>query len=175
MKLQLGKKKRTALVCMFAIGSFACVASMIRLKYLVSFANSFDSTWDNVDVVLWSSVELNLAIICGSLPALRPLFKKLPIFFTTIKSTIQTGTHRRKSQAQSTTAVRKSHHSHASHESSTQSSPSNSPQKPHAVQLRDFGGSSTTCDKDTQYTLEMTDEESRDDLERQEWARAYGK
>ncbi|KAL2879486.1 hypothetical protein SGCOL_005091 [Colletotrichum sp. CLE4] len=176
MKLQLGKKKRSALVCMFAVGSFACVASMIRLKYLISFANSFDSTWDNVDVVLWSSVELNLAIICGSLPALRPLFKKLPIFFTTIRSTVQSGTHRRKSQAQSTTAIRKSHHSHASHESSTQSSPDNSPQKPHAVKLRDFGGSSTTCDKDAHYTFEMTtDEESRDDLESQDWARAYGK
>ncbi|KAK1633934.1 hypothetical protein BDP81DRAFT_379221 [Colletotrichum phormii] len=176
MKLQLGKKKRLALVCMFAIGSFACVASMIRVKYLISLANSFDSTWDYFDVVIWSSVELNLAIICGSLPALRPLFKKLLIFFTTIRSTVQSGTHRRKLQAQSTTAVRKYHHSHASYESSTQSSPDNSPQKPHAVKLRDFGGSSTTCDKDAHYTFEMTtDEESKDDLESQDWARAYGK
>lgn len=83
LKLQLSSKKRTALVFMFALGSFACVASMVRLQYLVSFADSFDSTYENVMAVVWSTLELNLAIICGSLPSLWPLFRKVQAAFTT--------------------------------------------------------------------------------------------
>ncbi|WDK20004.1 heterokaryon incompatibility protein [Colletotrichum graminicola] len=59
LKLQLSSKKRIALVFMFALGSFACIASMVRLQYLVSFADSFDSTYENVMTVIWSAVELN--------------------------------------------------------------------------------------------------------------------
>ncbi|EFQ28954.1 uncharacterized protein GLRG_04098 [Colletotrichum graminicola M1.001] len=59
LKLQLSSKKRIALVFMFALGSFACIASMVRLQYLVSFADSFDSTYENVMTVIWSAVELS--------------------------------------------------------------------------------------------------------------------
>ncbi|EGY13935.1 uncharacterized protein VDAG_00617 [Verticillium dahliae VdLs.17] len=77
-KLQLTLKKRVAVCLMFGIGSFACVTSMVRLKYMVSFANSSDPTWENVDIVIWSIIEVTCAIICGSLPTLRPLLQKVP-------------------------------------------------------------------------------------------------
>ncbi|KAK1673606.1 hypothetical protein BDP55DRAFT_730405 [Colletotrichum godetiae] len=78
-------KKKAALFGMFALGSFACIASLIRLKYMVTFAHSFDPTWDYVDVVDWSSLELNAAVMCGSLPALRPLFIKARTLVSAIK------------------------------------------------------------------------------------------
>ncbi|KAF9880846.1 integral membrane protein [Colletotrichum karsti] len=87
MKLQLSMRKKLALVFMFSVASFACIASMIRLKYMVSYANTYDATWDNVDVVIWSSIEINLTVMCGSLPALRPLFKKIPGFISTPRLT----------------------------------------------------------------------------------------
>ncbi|TKW48676.1 hypothetical protein CTA1_5936 [Colletotrichum tanaceti] len=87
LKLRLSARKKAALVFMFGVGSFACVASMVRLKYLVTFVHSFDATWDNVYLVVWSSVELNLAIICGSLPALRSLLKKIPALLRTVTNT----------------------------------------------------------------------------------------
>ncbi|KAH6658539.1 hypothetical protein BKA67DRAFT_216577 [Truncatella angustata] len=43
-KLQVTQRQRVLLSAMFAIGSFAAVTSMIRLKYMVMFANTFDST-----------------------------------------------------------------------------------------------------------------------------------
>ncbi|KAL2874825.1 hypothetical protein SGCOL_009944 [Colletotrichum sp. CLE4] len=85
LKLQLDRKKKAALFGMFALGSFACIASLIRLKYMVTFAHSFDPTWDYVDVVDWSSLELNAAVMCGSLPALRPLFIKARTLVSAIK------------------------------------------------------------------------------------------
>ncbi|KAF6821751.1 integral membrane protein [Colletotrichum musicola] len=88
--LQLGLKKKLAVCFMFSLGSFACITSIIRLRWLILFAESFDTTWDNVDVVTWSMTEISVAMICGSLPALRPLFKKIPGFLTTIRgSTVE--------------------------------------------------------------------------------------
>ncbi|OHW90990.1 CFEM domain containing integral membrane protein [Colletotrichum incanum] len=76
LKLSTRKRKKLVPIFLLTLGSFACVASMIRLKYLVSFSNTFDATWDNVEIVIWSTLEINLAMICGSLPALRPLFNR---------------------------------------------------------------------------------------------------
>lgn len=42
---------------------------------------------DNVDVVTWSMTEISCALMCGSLPALRPLLKKIPGLLTTIRGT----------------------------------------------------------------------------------------
>lgn len=47
----------------------------------------FSFPGDNVHVVLWSAIELNIAITCGSLPALRPLLKKLPGSLDSLQST----------------------------------------------------------------------------------------
>ncbi|KAG9252570.1 uncharacterized protein F5Z01DRAFT_690857 [Emericellopsis atlantica] len=85
-QLRLTMQKRIALVLMFSVGSFACVTSMVRLKYIVTFADSLDATWDNVDPVNWSVIEVACAIICGSLPTLRPLFRKVPGLLTSLKS-----------------------------------------------------------------------------------------
>jgi hypothetical protein len=37
---------------------------------------SEDPPWDNVGAAMWSAIELNVAIICASLPTLRPLAAK---------------------------------------------------------------------------------------------------
>ncbi|KAK6205929.1 hypothetical protein LQW54_008121 [Pestalotiopsis sp. IQ-011] len=60
-KLQVTQRQRVLLSFMFAIGSFAAVTSMIRLKYMVMFANTFDST----------------SVFLGSLPPLRPWIIRL--------------------------------------------------------------------------------------------------
>lgn len=83
-KLQVSQRQRVLLSVMFAIGSFAAVTSMIRLKYMVMFAYTFDPTWDNVDVIIWSLIELFTAVFLGSLPPLRPwLIKLVPKVYVT--------------------------------------------------------------------------------------------
>ncbi|KAJ0161790.1 hypothetical protein CTA2_5596 [Colletotrichum tanaceti] len=77
MKLQLSLQKKLALGFMLAVGSFATIASMIRLRYLVEVNRSSDVTWDNFDASLWTSIELGATITCGSLPAVLPLLKRL--------------------------------------------------------------------------------------------------
>ncbi|KAF6823977.1 integral membrane protein [Colletotrichum plurivorum] len=77
IRLQLTTKRKFGLGFMFSLGSFACITSMVRLKFLIKIATTFDVTWDNVDIIVWSLVEVFCAILCASLPALRPLLQTL--------------------------------------------------------------------------------------------------
>ncbi|OBT70183.1 hypothetical protein VE03_00311 [Pseudogymnoascus sp. 23342-1-I1] len=82
--LSLNTKKKFALMFLFALGSFACITSMIRLKYLVAYGTSVDVTYGAVDVILWSVLEDYVAVICASLMCLRPLVVRLfPSVFPT--------------------------------------------------------------------------------------------
>ncbi|KAL2062454.1 hypothetical protein VTL71DRAFT_6720 [Oculimacula yallundae] len=74
--LNLSRRKRVALGLMFALGSFACVTSIIRIKYVTSYGNTIDETWNYVDVIIWSSIETFTAVICACLMCIRPLIKK---------------------------------------------------------------------------------------------------
>ncbi|KXJ84826.1 hypothetical protein Micbo1qcDRAFT_129033, partial [Microdochium bolleyi] len=73
-QLNIRRHRRIVLVGLFSVGSFACLTSMIRMKYAVAYSTTFDATWDGVDIVVWSAVEQFCALLCGSFPALRPLF-----------------------------------------------------------------------------------------------------
>lgn len=68
------------------IAHSASITSVIRLKYVVKYSNSFDSTWDNVDVIKWSLIEILAACICGNLLPLRPLIEQLMPPFRSIYS-----------------------------------------------------------------------------------------
>ncbi|KAH6658663.1 hypothetical protein BKA67DRAFT_501427, partial [Truncatella angustata] len=94
-KLQISGRKRIGVGLMFALASFATVTSLVRLKYLVQFAQSFDSTFDNVDTIVWSMIELTCIIVCGSLPPLRPWFGKLIPSIETFKSMSWAGSRSR--------------------------------------------------------------------------------
>lgn len=48
----------------------------MRVTFLDTYGSKGDWTWDTVDLAEWTVIELNVAIIAGSLPSLRPLAKK---------------------------------------------------------------------------------------------------
>lgn len=52
----------------------ATVASICRLHSLYIVDISTDITWDNPGSAIWSAIELNVGILCASLPTLRALF-----------------------------------------------------------------------------------------------------
>ncbi|KAH8654643.1 hypothetical protein BGZ60DRAFT_418938 [Tricladium varicosporioides] len=75
--LTIDRRKKINIMLLFSIASFACVTSMVRLKYLITLRNSYDGTWDNVTILIWSMIEVDTTLICGCLLSLRPLFKKI--------------------------------------------------------------------------------------------------
>ncbi|KAG4028589.1 hypothetical protein MFRU_020g00320 [Monilinia fructicola] len=72
-KLVMSPTKKITIMFMFSLGSFVTVVSIIRLQSLVQFSNTKNLSWDYVPAAYWSTLELHVGIVCGCLPALRPL------------------------------------------------------------------------------------------------------
>ncbi|KAH7073599.1 hypothetical protein BKA63DRAFT_37167 [Paraphoma chrysanthemicola] len=76
--LQVPKRQKVALVGILTIGWFVCVVSILRLNSLVVVSNNpQDRMYYAAAGAYWSSIELNLGIVCASLPALKPLIVKI--------------------------------------------------------------------------------------------------
>ncbi|KAH8894656.1 hypothetical protein GQ53DRAFT_744746 [Thozetella sp. PMI_491] len=76
-KLQIPLRQKIVLMVVFAFGAFVCITSIIRLKSLLAISTSPDTTFDGVEIAIWSNIEINIAIICASVPALKPLVTKI--------------------------------------------------------------------------------------------------
>lgn len=57
--------------------SSVCVASAIRIHYLVEFRQKIDITWSMGSVFIWSTIEPALGIISSCLISLRPVIQKI--------------------------------------------------------------------------------------------------
>lgn len=82
--LQIPKRQKIALLGILTIGWFVCIVSILRLYALNVFArHQDDTTYYSAPTSYWSAIEANLAIVCASLPALKPLVVKIiPVFGT---------------------------------------------------------------------------------------------
>ncbi|KAF5132755.1 hypothetical protein E5D57_003375 [Metarhizium anisopliae] len=76
-RLTLHWKKKVAAAIMFLTGAIITIVSMLRLKSLVHFANSYNPTWDQWSVVFWSTIEVSVGFICTCLPALRLILMRM--------------------------------------------------------------------------------------------------
>lgn len=80
-------KKKVGVAIMFCVGTFVTVVSILRLRSLVKFGtHSTNPMWDFFDPGVWSTVEINVGIICACMPALRLLLVRL---FPSLLSTTQ--------------------------------------------------------------------------------------
>ncbi|KAL2065758.1 hypothetical protein VTL71DRAFT_3428 [Oculimacula yallundae] len=52
------------------------VGGIIRLYTIKVFATSDDPFFDGVPINIWSMIEINVAVVCASVPAMKPLFTK---------------------------------------------------------------------------------------------------
>jgi hypothetical protein len=72
-RLQMKRYRKIAVGLMFSIGAFGCIATIVRLRTLLSFGMSLDPTWDYVPVTIWTELELLAGFACVSLPSIRIL------------------------------------------------------------------------------------------------------
>lgn len=75
-QLVMNWKKKIQLLLMFCVGGFVTVVSIIRLEYLIHFANSENPTWDLAAFGYWSTIEMDVGVMCACMPALHSLFKR---------------------------------------------------------------------------------------------------
>jgi len=82
--LQIRKRQKIALVGILTIGWFVCVVSILRLNALIILSkHPDDRIYYSAATAYWSAIEINLGIVCASLPALKPLIVKIIPGFST--------------------------------------------------------------------------------------------
>lgn len=72
------RTKRIALISIFSIGSIAVLASIIRVYTLSLWSDpDADVPYAGAYILIWSQIEINLAIISASIPSLKPLLNRI--------------------------------------------------------------------------------------------------
>ncbi|KAH0611867.1 uncharacterized protein H6S33_011132 [Morchella sextelata] len=80
-RIRMPTRQKVALIGVFSLGSLSVLAGFLRLRSVIRSFTTKDPMYDNTDLGIWSLVEVLIGIICGSAPAVKPLFSKfLPGF-----------------------------------------------------------------------------------------------
>ncbi|KAF3212981.1 hypothetical protein TWF106_007508 [Orbilia oligospora] len=77
-RLRLPKRKKIAVCLLFLVGGFSCASSIIRMVSLRTLQD-LDITYTTANSLFWSVIEVNIALICASCPAIRTIFTRHPI------------------------------------------------------------------------------------------------
>ncbi|KAF2472427.1 uncharacterized protein BDR25DRAFT_366447 [Lindgomyces ingoldianus] len=74
-KLHLPLGQRLGIMGMFMFGIFVCVASIVVLVDSLQYdTSSIEVPWNISPIIIWATVEVNLAIVSACLPMLRPIY-----------------------------------------------------------------------------------------------------
>ncbi|KAJ5907884.1 hypothetical protein N7495_000566 [Penicillium taxi] len=91
-EMRLPRKQKIILVVTFSFGFFVAVVDVIRIAYLqdastnrqlavkdihIQSLGDSDFSWYASLSFMWSVVEVNVSIMCGCVPSLKPLFARL--------------------------------------------------------------------------------------------------
>lgn len=74
LHLSLPLLQRIVLVFIFSLGLVVVFAGCMRTYWVTRVvAYTYDVTWDGFWVWIWTAVEVNLGVICGCAPLLKPM------------------------------------------------------------------------------------------------------
>jgi hypothetical protein len=72
--LRLPWSQRIGLIVLFSVGGLIVVASSFRAYWVhYTLYETYDATWEGYQIWVWTAVETNVGVICGCIPALKPL------------------------------------------------------------------------------------------------------
>jgi len=78
--IQLPRAQKAALWLLFSVGLLSTVAAVLRMYWgyrdFLTPAGEDDFTWNSFGTYFWTVIEFPIAIICGSGPTLKALFKR---------------------------------------------------------------------------------------------------
>ncbi|KAK8117730.1 uncharacterized protein PG998_006011 [Apiospora kogelbergensis] len=77
INVQLNWKAKSAIIGILSLGIFATAAAIAKMAYLSNYGKYGDLLFDSADITIWTTIEITVAMIAGSIPCLKPLFKKI--------------------------------------------------------------------------------------------------
>ncbi|KAF2435248.1 integral membrane protein [Tothia fuscella] len=73
-QLKLPSTQRVGLMILFGVGGVIVVAGSFRAYWVHQVLyGTYDVTWEGFNLWVWTAVETNVGVICGCIPALKPL------------------------------------------------------------------------------------------------------
>ncbi|KAI5857007.1 hypothetical protein BZA05DRAFT_433680 [Tricharina praecox] len=81
--VRLPRSQKVGLFIVFAFGGLVWISAIVRLYYarvaakMISENITVDPTYRALPIALWSNIETHIAIICCSIPTLRPFLRRL--------------------------------------------------------------------------------------------------
>ncbi|RGP71701.1 hypothetical protein FLONG3_7005 [Fusarium longipes] len=75
-KMNLDWKKKVGVGVMFSVGLFVTIVSILRLNATIKLraqTGANNATWEYLEFDLWSTIEINIGIVCACLPTFRLL------------------------------------------------------------------------------------------------------
>lgn len=73
-RLNVSDNQKKVLISISLLGSFVCIASIMRLVAVLTEGTDADVTWNLVNQAIWAVTEADFAIIGACLPTLRPFW-----------------------------------------------------------------------------------------------------
>ncbi|KAH8751941.1 hypothetical protein F5883DRAFT_719974 [Diaporthe sp. PMI_573] len=83
--LRMPRRQKWMLAMVFSLGFFVCIVSIVRLMKLLQTENhpSLDFSYYSADLVYWTSIEVQGAIVCACAVTLKPLLNQwMPQWFS---------------------------------------------------------------------------------------------
>ncbi|KAF2623176.1 hypothetical protein BU25DRAFT_442785 [Macroventuria anomochaeta] len=77
MGLNMKRKEKITIACGLSLGVVAGACSTVRTVELRTLASQANYVYDTSPMLLWSSSEICLTIICACIPVLRPLYVRI--------------------------------------------------------------------------------------------------
>ncbi|CAO1606195.1 hypothetical protein XANCAGTX0491_009696 [Xanthoria calcicola] len=74
-KLKLSTERKIGLTGVFLLGFFASIISIVRVHTNASLQIQ-DPTWNYMMVMIWSTVEGNVGVVCACCPVLAPVVRR---------------------------------------------------------------------------------------------------
>ena len=73
---EMDRRRKIALNCVFSLSLLVVGAGIARTYYFTELGRAYDITWIAFDVLVWTQLEVQIALICACAPVLRVLFRE---------------------------------------------------------------------------------------------------
>ncbi|KAF2651780.1 hypothetical protein K491DRAFT_606198 [Lophiostoma macrostomum CBS 122681] len=75
--LQMNTRQKSTVIGILGLGVFGTAAALVKMSYLTNYGKRGDYLWDSSNITIWTVLESNIGIICGNLPCMKPLFRRV--------------------------------------------------------------------------------------------------
>ncbi|EHK21657.1 uncharacterized protein TRIVIDRAFT_53006 [Trichoderma virens Gv29-8] len=79
-KAQIPQREKISIIVLLALGSIASIATIVRIPFARGYLDNPDYLYTTVDLGIWGTVEIGVALATSSFATLKPLLKKMRLF-----------------------------------------------------------------------------------------------